>query len=59
MVEPTDEPKIRVVPEGESDPAQQKSARLTAEVMLLLTNYGIDCSVAVEAVDEDAPRTLH
>ncbi len=57
--EPIDEPRLQLATRAELAPAQQDPARLAAKVMQLLRDHGLDCSVAVDAADEEMPRTLH
>jgi len=59
IIDPTDERRLRLVTHAEVKPAKKDSARLAAEVMALLRNHGLDCSDAVEALEDEPPPTLH
>ncbi len=58
IVEPIEKLMLRLVERAVEDPAYEESARLAAEVMRLMRDEGLDCSMLVEA-EEDTPRTLH
>jgi hypothetical protein len=51
--------QVRLVIQEEVKRAKMDSARLAAEVMALLRNHGLDCSDALDALDDEGPHTLH
>jgi|EndMetStandDraft_5_1072996.scaffolds.fasta_scaffold2837901_1 hypothetical protein len=51
--------RVRLVIQEEVKRAKKDSDRLAAEVMQLLRNHGLDCSDALDALEDEMPRTLH
>ena len=51
--------RVRLVIQEEMKRAKKDSDRLAAEVMQLLRNHGLDCSDALDALEDEMPRTLH
>ena len=51
--------QVRLVIQEEVKRAKKDSARLAAEVMALLRNHGLDCSDALDALEDETPPTLH